>query len=279
MKWTDFSILFVCLAVAFTLPLDQRFTQLMAQTRRDVVYNQRFDNAIDDAIYHLVEVDTGNRVQLNQEECVSHFLQSLYANFGILHDVNQQKRLRSFLPVMVITSLDGYTICSWKEKDGIYSDEWSEKKSFYRKENGKEYEFFLGAMSDYVRIWNEDKGRWDDGHRLDLWKKYRDWELLKDEKAFEQVRRQTIIEALETAMQEQLTDYQKNMGKAGLKFQFSLPVIPNEEWYRTVDDIGILAVYQDYHQQYLLAGSRSHKREDYIWNTKNGNGQLQPLSQ
>ncbi|BCN32385.1 hypothetical protein [Anaeromicropila herbilytica] len=66
----------------------------------------------------------------------------------------------------------------------------------------------------------------------------------------------------------------------GITYQFALPYIEKEEWYRTIDDIGLFVVFQGYpyglntgdvFNQYSYAGARIRKTRCY-YITKEADG-------
>jgi hypothetical protein len=102
-------------------------------------------------------------------------------------------------------------------------------------------------------------------------------EELSDEN-FDEIRRRTIISVITEEMNRQLELHNRYAAWNGISYHFSLPVIDMEEWYRTVDDVTLLCVFQGYpyassqlgtYQKVVLSGARIHKEQEE-WKKKEG---------
>lgn len=250
MRLINFCFLFIIMAITIALPLDIKINNLTAVTNVQMAYRQRLENAIDDAIFSLVEVDDSKQVVIHKEESIKSFYQSLYSNFGILHDYNQQNRMKIYLPLIIITQLDGFYL---QYQDAVKTDNgheiqslWTSKIKYLLQEDGYEYEFYLGAAYDYLGVTHIESGQKEEGKRWDLLEAFPLNELLMDEDLFERKRRNTIITTLKDAMEKTIKEHNLLADSLGITYEFTLPVIPKEDWYRTIDDIGFLTIFQGY---------------------------------
>lgn len=276
MKLTNYALLFVILMSTIVIRIDHRIDNLGAVTALQVLYNQRVEAAVDDGILHLTEFDNNEEVFINKDVCVSNFYDSLFANFYASHDKDLQNQLKIHIPVMAVTEMDGYSIQyqgiteQGETKELVY--QWSPKAYFYYEEDDLLYQFFLGTSKDYIRIKDLKQNISWEGYRADLLEELPSNKIIKDAEIFDQVRRETIIDSFSRTLADAIKNHNVIADKIGISYEFTFPIIPWEEWYRTVDDIGFFVFFQGYpygdgtgdtYNRFLFSGARNYKTAKY----------------
>lgn len=266
------AILFSILAMILFLITDARVNQLTNMVEKKIDYNKRIDSAIDDGIYHLVELDSSRNIVLNKEVAVEQFLNSLYANFHILGLSALETKLKLYIPIIVITDMDGfyiyYTDSFYDQGVSYVSSKWSEKIPYDYEENNIIYNF---TMSDYLRLYDKNKNCRLEGVYKELSKQYPKT-ILEDDTVFDLVRRETIIGHIEEYMNYYINHHNKIAEQYGITYRFVLPQIDQADWYQTIDDISMLVIFQGYpytengtdtYNRYALGGARISKNKLY----------------
>ncbi|HIS62755.1 MAG TPA: hypothetical protein IAC14_11045 [Candidatus Scybalomonas excrementigallinarum] len=277
MKLVDYGILFWALVATLLLPLQLAQREWIVYGQYERQYHKKMDNAIDDALFYMVEQDDFKNIKINREECVDAFYRSFYGNFGFMRNPMGQKRIKQHLPMISVIELNRMSIAYRKpvQKEGEWQLEeyWSPYYSYQYEENGYQYEFSVGNLSDWVRIYSLEKKEWVEGLRFDLVNKNKDFSWMRDDESFEQIRRHTVIETIKKKMQEVINRYNLIGIQYGKQYEFYLPEIETQPWCRTLDDMGIIVLFQGYpvdslmgdtYDRFLYAGARTYKQEKEI---------------
>jgi len=93
--------------------------------------------------------------------------------------------------------------------------------------------------------------------------------LLNDEDEFDQVRRRTIVDTLQENIAYYINEHNVYTKELDVTYTFHLPIIDQEDWYNTVDDISILAFFQGYpyrmadevYHEYAFVGARLNRND------------------
>lgn len=280
MKITDLAILFIIIILPFLLLLDINVTNAEEALYRKVEINRKLEAAVEDGAAELVEVGGDKKVKINKENAAQAFLNSLYLNFNIFENDIEKKRLKGYIPCIVVIDYDGYYVLSNQEYIGSDGNKevslvWSPKRnySYYDWDTGYVYIFTLdNSLTVYDRygdIFYE--GTLDqiqdmiDAHIL--W----DSHILNDDVMFQQVRRRTIIEALRRDINYSINKHNDIARLYGITYNFTVPTIEEEEWYRTIDDVGMIAFFQgipigvtgENFNNFALGGARIVKTPKY----------------
>lgn len=273
MKISHFALFFVIIAVCILLPLGYRVDQLQAIEEQKNEYNNIIDDAVDDAVSLLVETDRGDEIVLNKELAVSNFFTSLYNGFGIYDDVVKQEYLKMFIPVIMIVDQDGYYIYqrSLNSTGDTYYEGWSEKRPFSYKDpvSGLMLSF---TLEDNITILDPTINDILQGDYHDLASYYTSVELLNNDTLFETTRKQCIIDHLSNDMQISINKHNMIAEREGITYNFVLPAVTDANWYRTIDDVSFLAIFQGYpygtgvdrYNRYALGAARLHKSDMYV---------------
>lgn len=279
MKLSNLAIMFVFIIACILFPRKIMEENIQAIEKQQLQYNQAIDIAVDDAIYDLVEFDSGNEIKLDKEQAVSNFFKTLCLNLGA-NSKEKQELLKAYVPVILVTDTDGYYI--------YYSDlistsngkeicqNWTEKLPYSYEEKGDVYSF---TLKNFVKVYDHKKGKILEGTYSDMKKLLPNSTIFQNEKQFDTIRRQCIIRTLKNTMSYYVNEHNRIAKHYNIMYEFSFPEIENEDWYRTIDDVSFLAVFQGYpyggvHQgyynRYAFGGARV-KKENYYYLTQKGN--------
>ncbi|MGB8455269.1 MAG: hypothetical protein WCD89_23425 [Anaerocolumna sp.] len=279
MKLTNLAIIFFVINILLTTILDVRTNNLTAVTNKKIEYNKALDSAIDDGVIDLVEVDSKRNLILNKEAAVNQFYGSLYANFGVIGDSRLENSLKGYIPVILITDTDGFYIyySDIYQSDGEkqIGQKWSEKVPYAYEDGSLIYNLTLG---NYVTIYDKSSNEIYEGDYRDLKMQFPD-SIMAAEDTFDIIRRNTIISAIEERMNYYINQHNNIANQFGITYQFWLPQIDKTDWYRTIDDISLLVIFQGYpynaagldtYNHYALGGARIKKSKVYYITENNG---------
>lgn len=283
MKITNLAILFVILIIPFVILLDIKANNLNSLTLKKLEYNKKIDAAVDDGVHNLVELDSNREIVLNKESAIEQFYNTLYANFGMTDDFVKQEELKAFIPVILITDADGFFLSysqEYKENgQTLIKQNWTDKIAYTYDDSKYQYEFYL---NNYIKIQDKGTMEWEEGDRNDLKTKF-PLSILADDKMFDEIRRRTIIGLLDTYMSFYINKHNAIASHFGIQYEFALPVIEKEDWYRTIDDISMLTVFQGYpygagtqdvYNRYSIGGSRINKDDAFYLEKEEKSGRI-----
>ena len=274
MKLVDYGILLVIIATILFVPLDIAQRELNAYSSYEIQYHEKMDNAIDDALFFMVENDDFSQVKWNREECIKGFYQSFYGNFGMTRDPAGQQKIRKHLPLIGVIELNRISIAyqypSNKDGEVLLEDAWTEYRPYQYEQDGYYYEFFIGNLKDWIKIYFPEQRQWQEGFRLDLAKIDKEVSWIADEEQFDRVRRHTVIQTIKKEMQKVINQYNFIGNQYGYQYEFYLPEIEKQDWCKTVDDMGIIVLFQGYpvdsvldytYSRFIYAGARTYKEK------------------
>lgn len=250
-------------------------------------YNHAIDTATQDAAKALMtnasqgqeaQYEFQKRVRINKEEAVQTFFNTMYVNFGVFNDPVGQGVIQSYVPVIAIVGYDGYYVYYMDEytnADGQteLKHVWSPKKPYaHADQYGNSFSF---TLDDFVTVNRNSDQQWFEGFRGEI-SSLAEISLLNDANTFEQVRRSTIVKAIQNDLEYYINQYNNFAKKYGVAYTFTLPLISQEEWNNTINDVGVLSFVQgipmgqDYYNNYALGGSRLVKTPVYHGIIANG---------
>lgn len=251
-----YSIMLVCFMVSDY----QKVRETTAVMKLQCDYNRVLDQAVEDAVTGLVEKDDGRFVWLNKEEAVKRFFISLALNMNKMESYGDRELLYHYVPVVMIIERERCYL-GWELKD----PKW-EEYSFSKAYGNIQVNYTLG---DYVIIKGLREAGTVEGDYHDIVRNY-EISLWENEEAFHEERKKVIVGILTECFNEKLALHNKVAKKYGINYEFTLPVIDLEEWYRTIDDVGFVALFQGYpygnaytgyYNRVALGGARLHKKE------------------
>ncbi|WP_442600861.1 hypothetical protein [Paenibacillus sp. KN14-4R] len=280
MKITKLVLFFIFIIFPFLVVNQMNITDQRKITLLKARYDAAINAAVDDGAFALITneiqaleagYESGKRIRTNLQRGIEAFFHTLYTNFGVREDQVGQGILRDFVPVVIVIGYDGYFILSKEEyrnaKNEIEVKEvWSEKKMYaYQDVQGNSLSF---TLDDYVTAYEKSKNMWKEGYRTDIQNEVT-IPLLQNKDTFEQIRRITIVNSIQTELELYMNHANEVAKRSGAAYTFTLPTISQEEWNNTIDDVGMMAFVQgipigkSYYNNYALGGSRVLKKPMY----------------
>lgn len=247
---------------------DQREVQLL-----EVKYRSALRTAVQDGgrvlnMNEYQEKEAGYQsakfFRVDKELALSTFMHTMYMNMDIEDDPVAQATLQAYIPVVVIMDYDGYYVYTSDE----YQDDkgntlreplWMAKKPYtYSDALGNSIHF---TLDQYIEAYDARLGKWVKGQEKEIG---RDTmiPLLQEHDKFEQIRRSTIVSSIQEDLAYYINRHNEWAARNGISYLLTLPMISQEEWNNSVDDIGMMAFIQGipvgdrYYNDYALGGGR-----------------------
>lgn len=254
--------------------------QLKAQKvnlQTEQLYNQYISAAIEDAATALnfnekqeyeANYESMKRFRANKEQAIKAFFRTMYMNFNVMDDPIAQSVLAAYIPVIVVVDYDGYYIYAveeYKNKNGEteLKHVWKPKKPYaYVDQAGNSLSF---TLDDYVYAYDRADRKWSEGFRIDV-AALATIPILNNPDEFDQIRRSTIVNAIEQDLAYAINIHNTYARQYGITYTFTLPLISQEQWHNTINDMGVIAFIQGipigdkYYNNYALGGSRLLKK-------------------
>lgn len=281
MRITDYSILFVIIMFPFFWVYSLHGTDDLVVMRLEQKYNQSIQTAVQDAsqMMHQNEdpsleasYDSVKLVNVDKDLLLERFMKTISINLDIENDSSAQQAFLTYLPALAVIDYDGfylYRSSAYIDMDGNDAEKhlWTEKKLYvYEDDDGNLFQF---TLDDYVHVYSKKADQWLEGYREEL-QLLSSVPLLQDEEVFENIRRQTIVTALQDHLAYTIKYHNDHILRNGNVYQFTLPTIPQEEWYNTIDDVGVMAFIQgipvgdQYYNNYAFGSGRLVKKDVII---------------
>ncbi|MFI2855778.1 hypothetical protein ACH6EH_01410 [Paenibacillus sp. JSM ZJ436] len=281
MKITDFAILFTAVFAPFFLGLSLQGHELEETAYLEMKYNAALKAAVQDAGYMLHDnaepqyeagYESLKTLKINKEKALDTFSQTLYRNFGIHEDVLAQGALWTYIPAVAIIDEDGFYVYSTElipsaAGETLLKQFWSSKIPFaYTDDQGNYIQFTLDRQ---VKAYQAGSGILYEGMQDELVGQS-SIPLLNDSVQFEAVRRTTIVHTLQSSLASLIARHNEAARSYGITYQFTLPLLSEEDWLNTIDDIGVMAFIQGmplgsgYFNNYAFGGGRLIKKPVYF---------------
>ncbi|WP_410768613.1 hypothetical protein [Fontibacillus sp. BL9] len=278
MKITDWAVIFVLIVGPILWVTSWDAEYLREANRLQIRYTAVLRTAAQDAGVSLnrnelqaYESGYGSAkfMRADKEAALSALMNTLGVNFGLIDDPIALKALMLYIPAVVVIDYDGYYIYALEELTGedgnlIAEHRWRPKKPFiYRDSEGNSLAFTLDQQITSI---NPVTGEAVSGLR-DTLASSLPIPLLQSADTFEQVRRSVIVHSIEDDLGEVINTHNRVTRKLGVQYTFTLPVIPQEDWNNTIDDVGIIVFLQGipagnkYYNNYALGGGRLVKNK------------------
>ncbi|WP_197660859.1 hypothetical protein [Mobilitalea sibirica] len=250
--------------------------------------NRNLATAIDDGVTSLSQLDSNNCLKISMDAAVKSFFLSLYSSFGVISDKENQEKLNAYIPVITFTMEDGFYIFYSEDFTGVdgytyVAKTWSEKFPYYYEDEDFIYGFSLGNV---ISLYDKNgllSGAERSVFKLDYhdiqtkseyasFRNLRPESILLNDESFELVRKGTIISCIEVSMAYYTSHHNKIAQRYGITYNFSLPVIRDDEWAPFLDDISMFVVFQGYpygneasetYNRFLSAGAKVSKNKVY----------------
>lgn len=233
-------------------------------------YNLAVDEAVEAALFDSVESDNLRMISINEAEVIHKFFQALYVNLGIMEQPMKKELCKFYVPYILFVENDGIVpyIQNGSGSDGLVSFE-TERKYKYRWMGEKE-DFLCATLSDFVIYENVIDGVRMEGYYQDIVAQLPDYFHWTEEE-FEGRKQELIINLIKQCTNECIEHQNQIARKFGIQYEFTLPLIEYEEWYRTIQDISMLVLFQGYpfgnsitgtYNRVAIGGARIAKRKE-----------------
>ncbi|RJG21349.1 hypothetical protein [Paenibacillus thiaminolyticus] len=288
MRTTKFAIIFVLIMLPFFWINRLQVQEQMFKLQTEMKYNYALDTAVDDAALTLKSsaiwkkteesYESPKRLELRKEDALQAFFYTLYLNFDIVDDPISQNQLKHYLPAVAIIGYEAFDLYVEEEFAAINGE--SKLQHIWKPTTPYTYTDTLGnvfsfTLDNYVSIYLPAADSWIKGYQREL--KYSSaLPLLQDDEHFDAIRRITIINTIQDALERAINKHNEWASRNGVSYTFTLPTISNEEWNNTIDDVGFVAFIQGLpighstYNNYALGGSRLLKAKVLYGTTING---------
>lgn len=172
------------------------------------------------------------------------FVKTLSLNFEVEDSVSKDA-LSRYIPVFAVVDYNGLRMSVYKKyqsANGLVLDRvWLPKIPFSKSDiEGNVVNF---TIDDNIEVYDADLGEWFEGPRKDVLPNVT-VPMLIDDDEFDKIRRQTIIDITQENIAYYINEHNVYTRELGVTYQFHFPLINEDHWYNTVDDISILAFFQ-----------------------------------
>lgn len=271
MKLDKITLVFIIIFLSITLFLRLDTNELSDISLEKVEYSKALESAVDDGVFSLVEVDKNKNFILTKENAVEQFFISLFANFGVMGNRQKEELLKLYIPLVLITDIDGFYIyysskVSIPTGETVLKKNWSEKYVFPFEEGNYIYYFTLGSE---IKIFEKDTGKVYEGNFTEM--DVLPHSLLENSDRYEQVRKNTIINTIQEKMLYYINNHNRIAQEYGLQYHFWIPEVDTNDFYRTISDISMMVIFQGYpyrksyetFNRYSFSGARIKKTRKY----------------
>lgn len=261
MKVYHFVLIFLLFFFVTVIKTDINIGKLKTVENEKEKLTTDIDSATWDAINHLANSGAYGTNMIKKDEVVNTFLSSLYSSLGIMSDIDAQKEIEMYIPVILICDTDGYYVYyydKYKTSDGLTgtSRKWSEKMPYFYEDDNFIYRF---TLNDMVTIYDKNNLLPDDSLLLNI--NYKEIQtgddyttfrqvhsdcILLDDETFNLVRKGAILNHLEKTMAYYSNNHNEIAQANGITYHFSFPAGNENEWAGYIDDVSVLVVFQGY---------------------------------
>lgn len=278
MKITDFVLVFFTLFLPIFVAIEIHYDKTKTYIEYDHFHEGAFTTAAQDAV-HILRTNVNPLLEAGYESykinpahpqpAFDTFVQSLAVNYQVKdkYAINQMLR---YIPVFAVLDYDGLLLNVYKpykdtRGDNAYERVWLSKIPLsYADDEGNIINF---TVEEDIEVFDTELNEWFFGKRAELAK---DGEitipLLKNAQEFDQIRRQTIVNIVQENLAYYINEHNVYTKALDVTYKFAMPLIPQEDWYNTVDDISIFAFIQGYpykvdtksYNEYAFVGTRLH---------------------
>lgn len=233
-------------------------------------YNLAVDHAVEAALYGAVEMDSGSSIILNEKMTIDNFFQALYINLGIMENPMKKELCKFYVPFIAFVEnerVKPYIQVSEGKNSLISFQAGKEILYQWKSNNGQVLQF---TLSDYVIYESTNEQIRIEGNYKDV-RENLPLELRWTMEEFHEKKKSEIIESIKQCVN-YCVNYQNQLAaRLGIHYEFSLPFIEYEDWYRTVQDVSMFALMQGYpygngvtgvYNRFAFGGARIAKRKE-----------------
>lgn len=270
MSVSNYGLLFAVCLMVYLFFHTIHISDYEAVQTKQTEYNLAVDEAVEAALFDAVESDSLRTISLNEAEVIHKFFQALYVNLGIMEQPMKKELCKFYVPYILFVENDGIVPYVQKDSgsDGLVSFETGRKYEYRWK--GEKEDFLYVTLSDFVVYRNAIEGGHVEGYYQDIVEQLPDYfHWTNDE--FKRRKQELIINMIKQCTNECIGHQNQIARKFGIQYEFTLPLIEYEEWYRTIQDISMLVLFQGYpfgnsitgtYNRVAIGGARIAKRKE-----------------
>lgn len=133
MEMKHYLIVFSIIFIVFLARTSMKIDSLQILNQNTSHYNETIDNAVDDTLTSLLEMQDALDHNINLEVCSDTFFKSLFAGFGVSDSPMGKQTLQMYVPILLITDVEGfYVMYHSTSNDGTVSTRvWSQQFPYY----------------------------------------------------------------------------------------------------------------------------------------------------
>lgn len=245
MNPTNMIIIFLMIVCPFMLINSLELENIKIAQYKTLEINRILDTATIDGSNALVKMGRNKEFIIDKNDAVETFLNTMYLNLEIMDNSILKQRLTAYIPAILIIDIDGCYVLSQDEYINLSGEKemkltWKPKKLYVYQQDNLAYNF---TLTDYVTVYNITTKIFNNGTYAELKNKNI---ITMSSGKFEEIRRRTIIDNIEKDLSFYTIKHNEIAKTYGINYNFGLPVIENDDWNRTIDDVGMLVFFQGF---------------------------------
>ncbi len=261
MKLSHLALLFVVILISIVVLSDIRTDNLTAAAEARTDMDYYMNQAMESAVETLKQVENDSIETSDLDRTADCFFSSMYAAMGIISDPVAQQRFRAYIPVIVITTNNGFFIMyndEYTRSDGhVYiTRRWTEQKPFYFKDNDFIYRFTFASQINLYdlnnklgsvgneRLYKTTVEELRTSNSYSVFRNSFNENFILNHELYPQVRQQAIVNCLEREISWYVSKHNKIASGYGITYHFGLPATDKSDWEQTMEGPGIIIVFQ-----------------------------------
>lgn len=270
MSVSNYGLLFAACLMVYMIFHTIHVSDYEVVRTKQTEYNLAVDEAVEAALFDQVESDNLHTVCLNEEEVIHKFFQALYVNLGIMEQPMKKELCRFYVPYILFVENDGIVPYIQNSSGGEELVSFETGRKYEYRWKGEKEDFLYVTLSDFVVYNNASESTHMEGYYQDIAAQLPDcfrW----TEYEFKRRKKELIIKMIKQCTNECIEHQNQIARKFGIHYEFTLPFIEYEEWYRTIQDISMLVLFQGYpygnsitgtYNRVAIGGARIAKRKE-----------------
>lgn len=273
------------------IPVNVATENLIAVAEGKATMDFYINQAIDNGALKLMQYKSSGEEVVNKEKAVESFFNSLYASLGILSDSLACERILAYVPVILVTTDNGYYLMYQdvyiaSDNKSYISKRWTEKIPYVYEDDNFIYQL---TTTNNVTIYDKNnvidsKGE-DKLYKINIrsFQSNPDFSRISsmldnncllrlDESDYVEVRQQAIISQIENDLSWYVSRHNDIAKKLGISYGFAMPVINASDWQKALEGTGIMVFFQgmplqqargEFYNNFAFAGAGLRKKAAY----------------
>jgi hypothetical protein len=279
MRLTSLAIMFVIIITPFLCISGIQSRILQKDRELRAYYDQVVDNAVQDAVYTLVQYrkqTSGNKdgmtLQTVREIAAANFFDTLFYSFGVYGDETGMMRVKGCVPAIIFLENDGFVAYALNEYEGpegytIIDYCWYPKKPYSDVDSTGRY-LISYTLGDDVSVYDAAEDREMEGAFSD----FRDIiPNFQTREAFQSARLSAVSRSVERDMASHIARFNSFSSRMGVTHFFRFPRIDDADWIRALTDEGMLVFAQgfpvltgSYYECNAFGGARILRKSEIV---------------